>query len=470
MSSTNESGDGRWWRFWSRSAWEDWWAARGRWKDHRQAVRALGPDAAVAAPPRPISPAWVPASLLALAIFLTPGEDPATNPEPVAVATTTTTTSSDVVAPETTDSASTTVARPTTSSPSKTSTTSTTSTTISDPLLVPGFGGASGDPTAPPPPGAEMVTVDAITDGDTIRVRRGGEIERLRLIGINSPESGECFAIESARALAALTPVGSEVAVTVDVNDQDDFGRLLRYVWVGGLSVNEELVRRGAAISRRYPPDTSLSGRFEAAQADARQGQVGLWAPDACGPASDAYLRTVEVNYDAPGDDNQNLNEEWIVIANEGDAPVDLTDWSVKDESATHRYHFPTGFVLAPGETVTIRTGCGDDFGTELFWCAVGSAVWNNDGDTVFILDPHGNTHDSYTYSPSRSAAPPTTAAPRLVDAPASGNCDPSYPDVCIPPSPPDLDCGDISHRRFKVIGSDPHRFDGDGNGLGCES
>lgn len=49
------------------------------------------------------------------------------------------------------------------------------------------------------------------------------------------------------------------------------------------------------------------------------------------------------------------------------------------------------------------------------------------------------------------------------------GNCHPSYPDVCIPPPPPDLDWGDIRHRRFRVVGSDPHRFDGDRDGIGCE-
>lgn len=49
-------------------------------------------------------------------------------------------------------------------------------------------------------------------------------------------------------------------------------------------------------------------------------------------------------------------------------------------------------------------------------------------------------------------------------------NCDPSYPDVCIPPYPPDLDCGDIEYRNFKVLPPDPHRFDGDKDGIGCES
>ncbi len=49
-------------------------------------------------------------------------------------------------------------------------------------------------------------------------------------------------------------------------------------------------------------------------------------------------------------------------------------------------------------------------------------------------------------------------------------SCDPSYPDFCIPSPPPDLDCKDIPQKRFTVIGSDPHRFDGDKDGIGCES
>ena len=48
--------------------------------------------------------------------------------------------------------------------------------------------------------------------------------------------------------------------------------------------------------------------------------------------------------------------------------------------------------------------------------------------------------------------------------------CDPSYPTVCIPSPPPDLNCGDIPHRNFTVIGADPHRFDGDNDGIGCET
>lgn len=63
----------------------------------------------------------------------------------------------------------------------------------------------------------------------------------------------------------------------------------------------------------------------------------------------------------------------------------------------------------------------------------------------------------------------PTPLQTQPSQIPETG-CHPSYPDVCIPPAPPDLDCGDIGFRRFTVIPPDPHGFDGDYDGVGCES
>jgi micrococcal nuclease len=60
------------------------------------------------------------------------------------------------------------------------------------------------------------------------------------------------------------------------------------------------------------------------------------------------------------------------------------------------------------------------------------------------------------------------TPAPAISPG-ATGGCDAAYPTVCIPPPPPDLDCADISFRRFEVLAPDPHNFDGDHNGIGCE-
>jgi endonuclease YncB( thermonuclease family) len=52
----------------------------------------------------------------------------------------------------------------------------------------------------------------------------------------------------------------------------------------------------------------------------------------------------------------------------------------------------------------------------------------------------------------------------------STSNCDPAYPTVCIPSPPPDLDCGDVGFKRFQVLQPDPHNFDRDGDGIGCES
>lgn len=60
------------------------------------------------------------------------------------------------------------------------------------------------------------------------------------------------------------------------------------------------------------------------------------------------------------------------------------------------------------------------------------------------------------------AGTPPAVTSP-------TARCDPSYPDVCVPPPPPDLDCKDIPYRRFRVLPPDPHKFDGDRNGIGCE-
>ncbi len=73
--------------------------------------------------------------------------------------------------------------------------------------------------------------------------------------------------------------------------------------------------------------------------------------------------------------------------------------------------------------------------------------------------------------TPTAYKPPLVTTIPTQQTKPAQqGNCDPAYPTVCIPPSPPDLDCKDIPYRRFKVLPPDPHRFDGDHDGIGCES
>ncbi len=280
------------------------------------------------------------------------------------------------------------------SSTAASTSTSTTATPTTETTQIP-----SSTTLAPrhPVPSGEPAWIVSVTDGDTVVVTVQGIKERVRLIGINTPESGECMADEATEALEQLV-AGREVILSVDVNDRDKYGRLLRYIWVDDVFVNEQMVETGLALARRYEPDTSLADLLDAAQDRAKAAGLGMWAPDACGARSVADVVIAEIQYDAPGNDNDNQNGEWVKIENRGTNTVDLTGWILKDESASHRYAFATGFHLDAGSAVTVYTGCGNDSASELYWCEQGSAVWNNSGDTGFLLDPSGNIVQEYQY------------------------------------------------------------------------
>ena len=244
---------------------------------------------------------------------------------------------------------------------------------------------------------ALWTTVEVI-DGDTLRVVGPDGQHTVRLIGINAPEQGECFYDEASAALQFALG-DRDLRLVTDVSDVDRYGRSLRYVELAdGTDVGAELVEGGYARSHHYEPDVSRNGLYDELQETAEQGGVGLWAADACGApfASDVSI-AVDSQYNAPGDDNFNLNEEWVRFTNTGAAPLDLSGWQVADESSSHRYQF--GYlVVGPGASVTLFTGCGPDTETERHWCNEDSAVWNNDGDTVILKDPAGNTVVAETY------------------------------------------------------------------------
>lgn len=121
--------------------------------------------------------------------------------------------------------------------------------------------------------------VSRVVDGDTVVLSTG---ERVRYIGINAPESVdprrpvECFAREATAENKRLVE-GHAVTLVKDVSETDSFGRLLRYVYVDGVMINEELVRTGYARASAYPPDVKFQAQLTLAEQEARQLQAGLW-------------------------------------------------------------------------------------------------------------------------------------------------------------------------------------------------
>ncbi len=245
----------------------------------------------------------------------------------------------------------------------------------------------------------EIAFLVSIIDGDTLTVQfgSGGNTEKVRLLGINAPENNECFGNEASRALEELL-TDIDLLLTGDIKDRDQFDRMLRYIWLeNGTFVNEVLVAGGFAIAHGTSPNTLHSNRLNKAEQSAQQSGIGLWAQDACGPHTGADIRIIDLQYDAPGPDNDNLLEEWVLVSNRSDDAQDLTGWILRDQSSVHRYRFPEGYILEPDTDLRIITGCGEDTQNQLFWCS-DTAIWNNDGDTAFFLDKRGNIADYWKY------------------------------------------------------------------------
>jgi micrococcal nuclease len=130
-----------------------------------------------------------------------------------------------------------------------------------------------------------------VVDGDTIDIIMNGKTERLRLIGINTPEvvdprkTVECFGREASDNAKKLLS-GQEVRVEADLtqDDRDKYGRLLRYVWRrDGLFYNLEAIKDGFAYEYTYQLPYIYQKDFKAAQKYAEDNKLGLWADGACG-------------------------------------------------------------------------------------------------------------------------------------------------------------------------------------------
>lgn len=132
-------------------------------------------------------------------------------------------------------------------------------------------------------PTENLARVTRVIDGDTIEVDIDGAVYKVRYIGIDTPETVhpsepvECFGKEASEKNRQLVE-GKLVGLEKDVSETDVYGRLLRYVWVGDIFVNDYLVRQGYAYASTYPPDVKYAEQFAEAQREARENNRGLWA------------------------------------------------------------------------------------------------------------------------------------------------------------------------------------------------
>ncbi len=222
---------------------------------------------------------------------------------------------------------------------------------------------------------AKSAIVSRVVDGDTF-VLAGGE--RVRVLGIDTPEKGMPLSEEATELLEQLIE-GKAVTLESDRTDKDRYGRSLRYVRVDGALAEERLLRAGLARVLIIPPDRAHEEEFRAWEAEAREAERGIWA------FADQTRFCIGVGHyhpNAAGDDRVNKNDEFVAFRNGCGQAVRLEGWVLGD-SGRNRFAFPA-ISIAPHERITVRSGSGVANATDLYWDAA-VPVWNNDGDAVLL-------------------------------------------------------------------------------------
>lgn len=301
-------------------------------------------------------------------------------------------------------------------------------------LIVPEDAPMATSPTNPPagsgdrlpmPAGLEPATVKDVIDGDTVDVIRadGSEI-RLRLIGLDTPETvdpntpQECFGREASTRAAEML-AGQSVFLEIDASqgDTDRYGRYLRYVWFAdGRMVNHEMIAQGYAIEYTYDLPYTYQAEFRAAERHASETFLGLWSLDTCAGNADLPLGEAPESGNAsatnpgtpegvPPPDMPVLpteapvttsgtgivivgvekRDEYVDIRNDSGAAVDLEGWTLRSEKGVQDCIL--GGVIAPGETLRVWAMTGSPG----FSCGFAENIWNNsERDNAVLLDSQG--------------------------------------------------------------------------------
>ena len=229
-------------------------------------------------------------------------------------------------------------------------------------------------------PVRETGTVNKVADGDTFRFIPDGAngYVTVRLLGINTPEvrgflganfeRDMCGGPEASALLASLLPKGSRVQLrSVIPNSIGEDGRWRRFAFAWNeqtgqfdIDVQAQMAAAGFAMWFTTAGETTLSYQYRVLIEQAQQAGQGIWDPTYCGPVEQPDARvSLVVIWDAPGNDNFNINGEQIIVRNIGSAPVDISGWLLRDSSLTSWFTMPNGSVLAPNDFRVVHVGSG---------------------------------------------------------------------------------------------------------------
>lgn len=234
-----------------------------------------------------------------------------------------------------------------------------------------------------------------VIDGDTVEIEYEGltetKTESIRLIGVDTPETvhptlGEQpYGKEASDYTKSQLVVGSEVYVEMDVEERDQYGRLLGYVYLeNGTFFNARLISEGYAQLSTFPPNVRWVDLYTNLQAEARVADRGLWALDEVdGETLESETGDITIVSVDKGD-------EIVVIRNNDDKDINMTGWTLVSVTGNQTLTFPDGFVLKARASVQILTGNGAvEKEGALLWTTANT--WNNStSDPAELYDSNG--------------------------------------------------------------------------------
>lgn len=256
-------------------------------------------------------------------------------------------------------------------------------------LLLPSPAPAADDPAAEPAPASG--TVSSVYDGDTLTLSSG---DKVRLKWVNTPElrPAEDYGIEAREAAKALC-LERDATLSYGEVKRDGYGRLIAGVECEGQDLSVHLLEQGLGHVFIIPPDGRDPGPLLAAQQKAKDANRGIWSTERY--KGDLHFTSFHAN--AAGDDRENVNGEYLRVANVSSQPVDLAGFKLTDLSG-RSFDLPALLVPA-GHTVKVHSGKGEhqkDPGEQLaVFLGSEGPIWNNKRDRATLYDRHGRVVDS---------------------------------------------------------------------------
>lgn len=231
--------------------------------------------------------------------------------------------------------------------------------------------------------------VDVI-DGDTLKLLNG---EKIRLYGINTPESDEYYYIPAKNFLKENVEFKK---IKYKDFGKDQYNRTLATIYLNDIDINLELIRKGYATPY-FTYESNLKIEYEKAFEECIENEIGLCKKslNICAPC----IKLKELNYDAVGDDRENVNGEYFILENDCDYDCDLNNWFVKDNTSRNRFILKN-IIIEKENEMYFHSGSGNSMDNAYFLCTSKNCapIWNNDIDSLYIRANDGGLVVYFNY------------------------------------------------------------------------